>query len=322
MIGTRRTRRVWGVVAAALLATAIASPAGAADTRNVYVGDPGGDGTLHLTPVSTDNSSAFAVLVANRAGQTETTPTLTITGADVAGFYGPDATYCDAEAGRCTFPNLAGAGKAGDSRQVIVEVTAPSLPGTLGVTATLTINEGRNPNGSNNQIFAATGSVAVSQSTDDATADYLPPGKDALLNTKPGANNHTVGVAIPDTSGHAIAIVEGDDPGTDFCAAAGVRCFGDATRLTIDGGANIEPYANVTFFWAAGALPKGFNPKFAGVAHLLDDGTVVTIPNNPKTAACAGDADVDCLVGSSYDKKVGFSMTVRFPVNGFGKGYA
>ena len=70
-----------------------------------------------------------------------------------------------------------------------------------------------------------------------------------------------------------------------------------------------------------GATPKGFNPKFAGVAHQLDNGTVVPIPNDPKNFGCTTDRPVDCVVGSSYVNKVGFTMTVRVPQNGYVKGY-
>ena len=324
MIGGRTLRKLALLGAATMLvASGIGiSSALAADTRDVYVGDPDGSsaGAVNLTAASTGNTSAFAVLVENRGGQTVTSPTLTVD-LPVVAFHGPDAAaYCTAATATCVFPNLSGFGTTTDSREVTVEVAATSV-GILSVSVTVTINESGNPNGSNNQIFTASGSTTVFPSTDDAVAAFFAPGDAALLNTKPGNNSQSAAVSIPGANGHAIAIVEGDEP-AEFCTGAGVTCFGQATSLTIDFGAAIDPYAEVTFFWAASELPKGFNPKFAGVAHLLDDGeTVITIPNDPKVAGCADAEDTDCLVSSSYDKKVGFTMTVRLPVNGYVKGY-
>ena len=323
MIGGRTLRRLALLGAATMLvASSIGiSSALAADTRDVYVGDPDGSSAevVNLTPASSGNTSAFAVLVENRGGQTVTSPTLTVDRPVVA-FHGTDAGDCFVETATCYFSNLSGFGTATDSRQVTVEVAAAS-EGLLSVSVTVTINESGNPNGSNNQIFTASGSTAVFASTDDAVAAFFAPGDAALLNTKPGNNSQSAAVSIPGANGHAIAIVEGDEP-AEFCTGAGVTCFGQATSLTIDFGAAIEPYAELTFFWAASELPKGFNPKFAGVAHLLDDDiTVITIPNDPKVAGCEGAEDTDCLVSSSYDKKVGFTLTVRLPVNGYVKGY-
>ncbi|MBF8289181.1 MAG: hypothetical protein HW391_149 [Chloroflexi bacterium] len=236
----------------------------------------------------------------------------------LATVYGPDAAFCtvaaDGSSAACEFGSL----RRGQNRSVSFLVRFATA-GAATIDIAVKFAEQVNDNGSNEDTFHAAAAVTVGATTCDAVATFVPPGQAARLGTDFSTctdDPQTTALNIPGQAGGALAFV-GEE--SSSACAAGKSCFGQGSRASVNGGANLGILV-WTISWAVSGLPNGFNPRQSGVVHLLDDGSTLVIENT-KRNACKNATQVNCLESFGYSADgLRLIAIIRTPTNGVMRG--
>jgi hypothetical protein len=295
----------------------LAGGAGAADTREIYlgsgpVGDPETNGTLTLTPVTVGGVTSTNVIVKNIDNQTLTHVVVTVAaptgGLTMTGVFGADAGDCSTDFPPlvCDFGNLA----KNQSRTFTVLFSASSATAST-VTATVQFNESTTPNGSNTHVEPATGSVTPTDGGCDLTSTFLPPGQLAkVVGTScdlSATNPQTTSVVVPASVVSAIRVAE---EASNACKS-GLVCFGQASvaDVAVDG-----TYTVVwTIQWQ---VASNFIKNKFGILHFPDGSDTSDLTLTYKKDLCKTAGQVGCIESLTLS---GTTLTAVVRTSGNGK---
>lgn len=323
MRATSMRRLVGGAAALMLVGTTLLTVTGTAlgaDTRKVYIGpDPAftaGNGTLTFTPVTAGGDSLSAIYVKNIDNQSLTHVVITIAksqnGSTVSDqVLGANASSCTASATAitCDFGNL----KARATRQFSIIINAGAA-GASAISAKIVFNESNNPNGGNQQIESADGSLPIGGATCNILATFLPPGIAKTLlpddGTTCAGDGQRSGLIVPAASNGNIVSVD-DGTAASGCAA-GFSCLGNQVDGNVNGGAPVSPYLRWSIFYSNAVLGN-VNPGKVAFLH----GTTIILAGNK--GQCKNANSVDCQ--EPYVVSAGgVTFIIRTATNGLIKG--
>ncbi|HET7026745.1 MAG TPA: hypothetical protein VFI28_03535 [Candidatus Limnocylindrales bacterium] len=329
-----RARVLASAVAAALLATVtIAGGASAGNTRQIYIGDPDGSGILEPTSASATNQTAFQMLVRN-TGKQNVTHVVVAIGSDAASSAGQPAgpslpigsrvvamygdgtcsVEADGSGAMCTFASLPSRSSVSDT----IVLTTPNA-GAFDFWASVKLDENTSDAGANTDTFFSRGHLDVAPNDGDHFGTFLLPDVGGTVGTgfdTLGPTDQGTLVTVPGAhAGTPVSIVEAVDSTT---CAAGLSCFGALVTANVAGGSVVSPYLTWVLRWDASVLPRGFNPKQAGVVHVLDGGQKVVI--SVKKNACTTARPIDCIADYTLTGTY-FEIVVRTASNGGMKGW-
>jgi hypothetical protein len=318
MRATSSRRLVGGAAAFLLIGATVLSTAGSAlgaDTRKVYIGsDPAftaDNGILTFTPVTVGGDSLTNVFVKNIDNQTLTHVVITIAksqnGATVSDqILGANASKCSAAADPivCDFGNL----KAGATRAFSLIVHAGAA--SSGITARIVFNESNNPNGGNQQIESADGTLAAGAATCNTLATFLPPGIAKTLLPSDGGtcvgDGQRSGLIVPAAAnGNLVSI---DDSTAATGCPAPYTCIGQQVTANVNGGAPVSPYLKWSIFYSNATLGNVNANKIA----FIHDGTIIPAGNK---GLCKNATSTNC-VESVSPTTGGVTFVIRTPSNG------
>ena len=318
---------------------------GSSTTTASGVNDPGpaatGQALLTFTPVSAGNMTFFDVVVKNAGGQTlnntqlsvgyddnptvegvrPVTTTLTPT-FPLAFSLSPTPvtlssslpTNCNTTNGpiNCTIGTLL----AGTSFTIGV-VLSTSVAGTVAVKAVTKVAENTNDNGSNQDTFAAEGTLSVGAFSCDGSSAYLPGSDPKSLSTCPvadarNANRESFGVAFP---GHLTTLTLNEDGTSTLCPVT--DCFGALFVADITGDTTSDI---VTWTVNIDLVPIGktnLNLNKLVIYHYDDAGVLspATGIANTKQNLCKSTTQANCVVSAVITNDV---LTVVFQTAGNG----
>ena len=318
MRATSSRRLVGGAAAFLLIGATVLSTAGSAlgaDTRKVYIGsDPAftaNNGVLTFTPVTVGGDSLSNVYVKNIDNQSLTHVVITIAksqnGATVSNqILGANASSCSAAADPivCDFGNM----KARTTRAFSLILNAGAA--SSGITAKIVFNESNNPNGGNQQIESADGTLAAGAATCNTLATFLPPGiAKSLLPSDGGTcvgDGQRSGLIVPAAANGNIVSV--DDGTTAAGCPSGFTCLGNTVTANVNGGALVTPYLRWSIFYSTGVLGN-VNPSKIAFVH---DGTIIPAGNK---GACKNANSTNCIE-STVTTSAGTTFVIRTPSNG------
>lgn len=322
MRATSMRRLIGGAAALVLVGTTLLTAAGSvlgADTRKIYIGpDPAftaGNGTLAFTPVTAGGDSLSTIYVKNIDNQSLTHVVITIAksqnGSTVSDqVLGPNASKCDSSIDpiTCDFGNL----KAGATRQFSIIINAGALASS-GIAAKIVFNESNNPNGGNQQIEQATGSLPIGAATCNSLATFLPPGIGKTLIPNDGTTCSADGqrsfLIIPAADNGNVASV---DDGTLATGCGAFTCLGNEVIGNVNNGAPVSPYLKWSIFYS-NAILGNVNPNKVGFLH----GTTIILAGNK--GLCKNANSVDCQ--EPYVVSAGgVTFIIRTATNGGVKG--
>jgi hypothetical protein len=343
----------------ALAVGALASPALAGNTRDVYIGDPGGttSGSLTYTPTVPGGLTAVDVQVRNDGGQTLNHASLyggyaadaapenplfpkpdgasLASGLTFVTWYGPSGVHCtigpdgDGNADRsldCDLGSLPGL----TSKTVRVIVRVPATAGTFATWFGAYFAEG-NQTGTNQDNFYASGSITSAAATCTAgsnrAANYFLPGATVALTSANCGGTGTQGSlasrnAVGGQGGFGSLTVTGSI--TD--CPAGYTCFGDGVEADILDGGPVPGGLAWTVTWygtrSLGGVVHFWDSYLAGDPDRGDDYT--TIPFSKKFQ-CSAKRTTDCWVSVTSSKAnatpLWFKATFVTETNGKGRGF-
>lgn len=303
----------------------LAGTVGAADTRHLYVGPDAraldksvpsdelvGNGTLAFTSVTAGGSSASAVYVRNMDNQTLTHVVIVI--ARTQGSVSISSDVFGADAGKCTSTDTAiscdfGNLKAGASRTFTLLLTT-STAGDQAITARITFNESNNPNGGNEQILSADGTLAIADGGCNLAQTFLRSGHlspvataCSISSTNPQSTNITL--SLPSDS--TVTVAEEDSS----ACSAGLECFGQASI------GDVEVDGTYTVTWTISwQVPSTFNVNKFGILHFQDGATTPDLTLTAKKDTCKTATATGCIASVSL---VGTTLTAVIRTKGNGK---
>lgn len=328
----KQLRRLAGVMAAVSIgALAIAGPVGAANTRLVYIGNPGstaltaaGYGVLdNYTATAAGRLTALDIEVRNDGGQSLVH----------ASMYG--GSSADAKAFNPLFPPPAGpalaagqtfeaviapsgvtctitpdklgldcdlGGFSGHSGKTVrVIIMAPAAGGTVTNWFSTYLNEG-NTTGTNQDNFYGIGSystVAASCSGTNADASWFLGGSKVNLKTLDCGTGTTGNLSSRNALGSGGGLGTMAISGPVDCSVIGYTCFGDTVTASVLGGTAVPGGLQWEITW------YGTN-KISGAIHFLDTyngkkGTYDVIPFTKKFQ-CSARLTTNCWVSISASK--------------------
>jgi hypothetical protein len=288
-------------------------------TRHLYVGPDSGYkndlGSLTFTPVSSGGQSASNVYVKNVDNQTLTHVVISFArsqgGTTISQVLGTAASFClplGVTTVTCDFGNLT----AGATRDftLIVDTTVTE---SLSYSGTVTFNESSNPNGGNPQISTVSGTLAVSETTCDALATFLPPGIGKTLTPDNGAcstDKQRSSLAVPANANGSLVSLSDSNPATG-CGA--FTCFGFEVEAGVNNGATVSPYLTWFITYSADTIGS-INPKLVGFLH----GTTL-IPSGKK-GACGATFTKDCVAGITANSDGSVTFEIHTATNSVMKG--
>ena len=328
MRATSMRRLVGGTASLMLIGTMLLTATGSAlgaDTRKIYIGpDPNalvksvanadlvGNGTLTFTAVSAGSDALSNIYIRNIDNQSLTHVVVTIPkvqgSATVSDqVLGQNAGNCDtsgATAIVCDFGNL----KAGASKAFSLIIHAGAA-GTAPITAGIVFNESNNPNGGNQQIESADGTLTAGAATCNTLATFLPPGiAKTLLPTDGTAcvtDGQRSGLIVPAAAnGNVVSL---DDSTVATSCAAGFACIGNQVDASVNGGAQISPYLTWSIFYSNAVLGN-VNP---GKIAFLHAGTIIAAGNK---GLCKNATSTNCQEPYVVSAD-GVTFFVRTPTN-------
>ncbi|HEX2753811.1 MAG TPA: hypothetical protein VHM48_00010 [Candidatus Limnocylindrales bacterium] len=286
MRATSMRRLIGGAAALMLVGTTLLTAAGvalAADTRKIYIGpDPAftdGNATLVFTPVTAGGDSLSTIYVKNIDNQTLTHVVITIAksqdGSTISDqVLGPNASKCDSSIDpiTCDFGNL----KANATRQFSIIIRAGT--GTTSfVTAKVVFNESNNPNGGNQQIESADGTLPIGAATCHSLATFLPPGIGKTLipddGTTCSGEGQRSGLIVPSNANGNIVSV--NDATTASGCPTGFSCLGNQVLGTVNNGSTVSPFLKWSIFYSNAVLGT-VNP---GKVAFVHEGTTILAGN-------------------------------------------
>jgi hypothetical protein len=326
MRATSMRRLVGGATALMLVGTMLLTTAGsalAADTRFLFMGSDStynvaNNGILTFSDVTLGGQAAAPVFVKNIDNQTLTHVVITIvraqdSGATVLDVFGPDSGKCtpSATAFTCDYGNL----KAGAKRQFSILATAGSV-NSFDVKAQVVFNESNNPNGGNEQIDEATGSLIITTATCDLVKTFFRAGNSSNLGTIDGCalssgNPQSTRIDTDVTSDSPVLV--GEETGS-LCAA-GLTCFGQVSR------ADVAINGTYTVIWTIDwQVPSNFNVQKFGILHFPDGSSSPDLNLTAKKNICKTTTSVGCIVSVTLTGTT-LEAIVRTKGNGSMRGF-
>jgi hypothetical protein len=284
--------------------------------------------------VTVNHFVAFDVAITNGSGSTVAQLSIvdslsgdaagTLRGVLITGGNAAGQTSCTTAGGlSCYAGNMANG--ATMSLRVIYQATST---GTLTVdfVGSSTGTPGGNTDGGNSHgdTFDGTASIDVlsefdaSSAAGQSTQGYIPDAGDTLETSAVNfgsANPLVTEVVIPaaavGTQGYLASVREGLFPGSSTCPLK-KGCFGQASELTVNGGATLDAPITVTFI-ASNA--KAFTPLSQWT--ILHSATLTSTPI--VLPACSGSVVVNCVVSKNYvsGSKIDYIAVLRLDHNGW-----
>ena len=194
----------------------------------------------------------------------------------------PSAGTCTVQAGEahCQIGTIS----AGGSVSVGVIATAPSQAGGVDITAQWTADIGQD----DPHRYFVTGATTVAARSPDLVAGYVPPTGDTLT-TDPGtgataSNPQVTAATIPSTpDGTPASLAESTASGPSEACAAGAKCFGQISTITI--GRSFSPGNPLRFVFVLDATEVARQGSVAKIPMYHDGVIVPNCTGGPGIAA-------------------------------------
>lgn len=287
------------------------------------------------TEVSIGNAVAYPVTITNSGRNTLNS--VSVHGREPAGFQylGAAPASCSQQVDTCALGQM----PAGASASVIFyyRVTEGVAPGTYQFIADVDTSEGQTDNSDDTSANIDHWSsipmlTSVSHATDDFVAGHAVVGLNNLgygtfstgLGNLSSTNRHGTSVVLRTTTEVTVEdIPSGEADAFASCTAAlGAACFGDASQLSIGGGASVAGGIQITMRFDASDLPKGMTEKKIRVVHFFDGGGFERVENLCTVGGDGVPTNMPCLDGKPVresDKDI--TVKMWWDRNGIGRGW-